>query len=59
MHHMHLVLDANYSPAKAIDVALFKEMQTLMYAVLQISLKTDKGKSLISQFEATCDAQSI
>jgi hypothetical protein len=52
-------LDANYSPTNAIDVALFKEMQTFMYAVLQKHLKTDKGKSLVSQFEATRDAQSI
>jgi hypothetical protein len=59
MHQTHLVLDADYSPANAIDAALFKEMQTLMYAVLQEHLKTDKGKSLVSQFEATRDAQSI
>jgi hypothetical protein len=30
MHHMHLVLDTNYSPTNAIDVALFKEIQTFM-----------------------------
>jgi hypothetical protein len=35
------------------------EMQTFMYAVLQTHLQTDKGKSLVSQFEATRDAQSI
>jgi hypothetical protein len=58
MHHTHLVLDADYSPTNAIDVALFKEMQTFMYAVLQERLKTDKGKSLVSKFDATCDAQS-
>jgi hypothetical protein len=45
--------------ANAIDVALFKEMQTFMYAVLQEHLKTNKWKSLVSQFEATCDAQNI
>jgi hypothetical protein len=59
MHHTHLVLDANYSPSSAIDVDLFKEMQTVMYAVLQEHLKTNKGKSLVSQFEGTCDTQSI
>jgi hypothetical protein len=59
IHHTHLVLDTNYSPTNAIDVALFKEMQTFMNAVLQEHLKTDKGKSLVSQFEATRDAQSI
>jgi hypothetical protein len=52
MNHTHLVLDANYSLANANDVALFKEMQTCMYAVLQEHLKTDKVK-LVSHFGAT------
>jgi hypothetical protein len=30
-----------------------------MYAVLQEHLKTNQGKSLVSQFEGTCDLQSI
>jgi hypothetical protein len=59
MHHTHLVLDANYNPTNAINVDPFNEMQTFMYAVLQEHLKTDKGKSFVSQFEATCEAQSI
>jgi hypothetical protein len=59
MHHTHLVLEANYSPTNAIDVALFKEMQKFMYAALQEHLKTDKGESLVSPFEATRDTQSI
>jgi hypothetical protein len=50
VHYTHLVLDANYSPKNANDVALFKEMQLFMYAVLQEHLTTDKGKSLVSQF---------
>jgi hypothetical protein len=37
----------------------FKEMQILMYAVLEEHLKTDKGKSLVSQFEEEHDAQCI
>jgi hypothetical protein len=40
MHHTHLVLDASYSRTNKIDVSLFKEMQTFMYAVLQDHLKT-------------------
>jgi hypothetical protein len=56
IHHMHLVLDANYSPANAADIALFKEMQTFMYAVLLEHDKTDKWKALVSQFVTTCDA---
>jgi hypothetical protein len=59
MHHTHLVLDEGYRPSNYVDVAVFKEMQTFMYAVLQTHLQTDKGKSLVSQFEAARDAQSI
>jgi hypothetical protein len=56
---IHLVLDEGYCPSNDVDVAVFKKMQTFMYAVLQTHLQTDKGKSLVSQFEATRDAQSI
>jgi hypothetical protein len=59
MHHTHNVLDEKYHPTSDIEVAVFKEMQTFMYAVLEVHLKTDKGKSLVSQFESTLDAQSI
>jgi hypothetical protein len=59
MHQTHLVLDANYSPTNAIYVGLFKEMLTFMNAVLQEQLKIDKGNSLVSQLEATCDVQSF
>jgi hypothetical protein len=59
MHHTHHVLDATYVPQTDVDVAVFKEMQTFMYAVLEDHLKTDKGKSLVSHYEATRDAQSI
>jgi hypothetical protein len=34
-------------------------LKTFTYAALQIHLQTDRGKSLVSQFEATGDAQSI
>jgi hypothetical protein len=44
MHHTQLVLDENYIPKTNADIAVFKEMQTFMYAVLQDHLKTDKGK---------------
>jgi hypothetical protein len=48
---------ANYSPANAIYIAPFKKLQTLMCTVLQEHHKTDKGKSLVSQFEANLDKQ--
>jgi hypothetical protein len=59
MHHTHLVLDENYVPTTANDIAVFQEIQTFMYAVLEEHLKTDKGKSLVSQYELDRDAQSI
>ena len=59
MHHTHLVLDEGYFPKTDNERAVFKEMQTFMYAVLEDHLKTDKGKSLVSHYEGTRDAQSI
>lgn len=59
MHHTHLVLDENYIPKNDVEIAVFKEIQTFMYAVLEDHLKTDKGKSLVSQYELKRDAQSI
>jgi hypothetical protein len=59
MHHTHQVLDEAYVPRAETEVSVFKEQQTFMYAVLGEHLKTDIGKSLVSQFEATRDAQSI
>jgi hypothetical protein len=52
MHHTQLVLDKNYIPTTANYIAIFREIQTFMYAVLEEHLKTDKGKSLVSQFES-------
>ena len=59
MHHTHLVLDASYKPQTTEETAVFTEMQTFMYAVFEDHLKTDTGKSLVSTFENTRDAQSI
>jgi hypothetical protein len=59
MHQTNLVLDEKYIPKTDAEKALFKEMQTFMYAVLEDHLKTDKGKSLASHYELLRDAQSI
>ena len=59
MHHTHLVLDEDYVPLTEVEKMVFREMNTFMYAVLESHLKTDKGKSLVSQYEATRDAQKI
>jgi hypothetical protein len=38
---------------------VFCEMQTFMYAVMADHLKTDKGNSLVSQYEGKRDVQSF
>ena len=59
MHHTHLILDEAYTPKDDMEAAVFNEIQVFMYAVLEEHLKTDKGKSLVSQYEKTHDAQGI
>jgi hypothetical protein len=59
MYHTHLVLDENYVPQDDNEKAVFREMQTFIYAVRADHLKTDKVKSLVSQYEGARDAQSI
>jgi hypothetical protein len=59
MHHMHLVLDENYVPKSDDDKAVFQEMQIFMYAVMEEHLQTDKERSLVCNYEADNDAQSI
>ena len=59
MHHTDHILDENYKPATPTEIGLFREMQIFMYAVFEEKLKTDKGKSLVSEYESTRDAQSI
>jgi hypothetical protein len=59
MHHNHQVLDEVYVPKSETKVSVFQEQQTFMYAVLKEHLKTDKGKSLVIQFEATQCAEYL
>jgi hypothetical protein len=59
IHHTHLVLDETYVPKNDEEKAVFQEMQIFMYAVMEEHLKTDKGKSSVSKYEADNDAQSI
>jgi hypothetical protein len=56
MHHTHVVLDEYYVPQDDSATAIFHDMHIFMYAVMQEHLKTDRGESLISQYEATLDA---
>ena len=59
MHHTYRVLDESYVPKTPIEISLFQEMQTFMYAVFEEHLKTDTGKSLVCRYELTHDAQAI
>jgi hypothetical protein len=59
MYHTQQVLVAVYKPDTATEIGLFKEMQVFMYAVFEDKLKTDKGKSLVSNYETTRDARRI
>ena len=59
MHHTHLILDPAYAPKTSEEIAVFAEMQTFMYAVFEDHLKTDTGKSLVSRYEGSHDAQSV
>jgi hypothetical protein len=55
IHHTQHVLNADYKPVTAMEIGLFKEMQIVMYAVFEDKLKTDKGKSLVSNYKTTRD----
>jgi hypothetical protein len=59
MHHTHHVLDEEYVLKTPAEIGLFQEMQPFMYAAFEEHLKTDTGKSLVSQYKVTRDAQSI
>jgi hypothetical protein len=59
MHQTDLVLSETYVPKTDAEKALFKEMQTFTYEVLEDHLKADKGKLLVSDYELSRDAPSI
>ena len=55
-HHTSFVLQEDYVPRDESESKVFHEMQAFMYSVFEVHLKTDKGKSLVSQYEDTYDA---
>jgi hypothetical protein len=59
MHQTDLIFNETYVPKPYAKKAIFKEIQTFMYAVLENHLKTDKGKLLVSHYKLSRDAQSI
>jgi hypothetical protein len=54
-----LFLTPKYVPQDDVSKAAFEEMLIFMYGVMAEHLKTDKGKSLVSQYEKDHDSQSI
>jgi hypothetical protein len=53
------ILDPNYVPTTAEDIALFDEKQKYMYSVLEWILQTDEGKVIVRSHDADRNAQSI
>ena len=59
MHHTQHVLNKHYVPQTANKKEGFQEIQTRIFAVMEEKLKSVKGKLLISEYEDTCNAQSV
>ena len=58
-HDCEDIFDPNYTPADALERAIFKDKQSFMYSVFERVLKTDTGKALVRKYEADYDAQQI
>jgi hypothetical protein len=58
-HHTKLVLDKNYKPKTETEKEVIQEMQFFMCAVFEEKLKSNKGKSLVQDYEDTHDDQAL
>jgi hypothetical protein len=58
-HHTQLVLDKNYKPKTETEKEVFQEMRFFMHSVFEEKLKSDKGKSLVQDYEDTRDSQAL
>jgi hypothetical protein len=58
-HHTQKVLDENNKPKTAAWHDHFDEMQFFMFLVLQEKLKSEKGPSLVNDYENIQDAHSV
>jgi hypothetical protein len=52
------VFDPSYKPSTPEEVALFREQQKYVYAVLEANVRTDRGRAIIRAHESTSDAQA-
>ena len=53
------VLNKDYAPTGADDIALFAEKQKFLYAVLESKVLTDRGKAIVREHEHDFDAQKV
>jgi hypothetical protein len=53
------VLNPNYNPTYAIELALFNEQTKFVFGVFEKHLQTDKGKALVRKYHATSNSQAI
>ena len=53
------ILDHLYTPTTQEDKELFDEMQKFLYAVLDTTVRTDRGRAIVRSYEDTYDAQKV
>jgi hypothetical protein len=53
------ILNPNYVPSTPEEQELFQLKQLYMFAVLESTVKTDRGKAIVRYYEATSDAQKV
>ena len=58
-HGLLNVLDKTYMPIGDNAIKLFDRHQSYLYHIFVSTLRTDHGKRLVREFEATYDAQSV
>ena len=58
-HDLANILNSSFIPSNVEEQELFDKQQKFMYSILKEHLLTDMGKTLVSQYENTFDAQKI
>ena len=58
-HDIEQVLDPSYTPDNDREAKLFKRKQQFAYTVLDATLKTDMGKTIVRKHQYTGDAQRV
>jgi Reverse transcriptase (RNA-dependent DNA polymerase) len=58
-HHIDRVLKPDFTPIDENDAAMFKLQQQFTYTVLDATLKTDMGKTIVRKHQFTGNAQAV